>query len=95
MEHDRVAIMCAEKEPLHCHRTLLIVRSLKGKNITVMHILSDGSLEPHDRSESRLLKSLKKGAEGQVELFARINDPEATLEKAYEKQWERSTSRKK
>ncbi|HZZ95263.1 MAG TPA: DUF488 domain-containing protein [Usitatibacter sp.] len=53
-EH-RIALMCAEREPLECHRTLLVSRALAGRGIRVLHILSDGRLESHDDAMERLL----------------------------------------
>jgi uncharacterized protein (DUF488 family) len=55
MEDRRVAILCAEKEPLVCHRSILIGRYLHEKSFAVCHILEDGSLEDHDASLLRLL----------------------------------------
>ena len=54
-----VALMCAEKEPLDCHRTLLVGRSLAGRGVAVTHILADGTLETHDDTMDRLLDSVK------------------------------------
>lgn len=51
----RIALMCAEKEPLDCHRTLLVSRALEKRGATIVHILSDGSTETHERAMSRLL----------------------------------------
>ena len=58
-EHRRIALMCAEKEPLDCHRTILVGRSLAERGIAVTHILADGMLEPHDATMDRLLDSMK------------------------------------
>ncbi len=55
MENFRVAILCAEKEPLTCHRSILIGRYLHERSFDVRHILEDGSLEDHDASLLRLL----------------------------------------
>ncbi len=52
----RVAIMCAEKEPLDCHRTILVGRALQGRGIEVKHILSDGSVEDSSNTDRRLLQ---------------------------------------
>lgn len=52
----RLALMCAEKEPLECHRTLLVARALVERGVAVEHILADGSLESHDGALARLLK---------------------------------------
>ncbi len=55
MERFRVAVLCAEKEPLICHRGILISRYMHEQGTTVLHILEDGTLENHDLSLSRLL----------------------------------------
>lgn len=52
----RIALMCAEKEPLDCHRTILVARALTELGVTVQHILADGRLESHDATMERLLK---------------------------------------
>ncbi len=54
-EEYRVALMCAEKEPLHCHRTLLVGHELDRYGVDVAHILPDGRLEPHASAMTRLL----------------------------------------
>lgn len=59
--YKKLAIMCAEKEPLNCHRTVLICKALKAYPIDVKHILADGSLENHEYTEQRMLKVHKLG----------------------------------
>jgi uncharacterized protein (DUF488 family) len=51
----RVALMCAEKEPLDCHRTLLVAKALDASGVSVHHILADGNVEPHKKTMARLL----------------------------------------
>jgi uncharacterized protein (DUF488 family) len=51
----RVALMCAEKEPLDCHRTLLVSRALESAGTSISHILADGSLESQEKTMSRLI----------------------------------------
>jgi len=53
-EH-RICLMCAEKEPLECHRTLLVARALDAAGAKVAHIHSDGRLEAHGDALQRLL----------------------------------------
>ena len=55
----RVALMCSEKEPLNCHRTLLIAKVLEERGVPVTHILADGSLETHEATMNRLLDGFK------------------------------------
>ena len=62
----RVVLMCAEKDPLDCHRTLLVARSLATDGVDVRHILSDGSVETHDQAMDRLLASYDLETEGDL-----------------------------
>ena len=54
-----LALMCAEKDPIECHRAILIARTLTERGETVQHILADGSLEDHEQMEVRLLALCK------------------------------------
>lgn len=54
----RIALICAEKDPLDCHRTILVARELTRKGLSVMHILDNGAIESHAESISRLVISL-------------------------------------
>jgi uncharacterized protein (DUF488 family) len=65
----RLALMCSEKEPLDCHRTLLVARALDGAGVAVAHILADGALEPHERTMDRLLAAWDLHPDG--DLFRR------------------------
>lgn len=42
------AMMCAERDPQHCHRTHLVTPALLRQGAEVAHILGDGTLLPHD-----------------------------------------------
>ena len=59
MREHRIALMCAEKDPLQCHRAILVARHLDEAGIAVEHIREDGRLESHDEALSRLLATLK------------------------------------
>jgi len=72
----RVCLMCAEREPLDCHRCLLVTRVLAERGATIGHVLPDGTIEPHRETEERLLKLTKTGSD----LFA---DRPARLAEAY------------
>ena len=52
----RIALLCAEREPLDCHRALLIAPRLQDLGVEVGHILADGRLELHRDTEARLLR---------------------------------------
>lgn len=51
----QIAIMCSEKEPLDCHRTLLISEALVAGGVAVRHIHADGKVETHGDTLVRLL----------------------------------------
>lgn len=59
MATHRIALMCAEKDPLTCHRMLLVCRHLRGVDITIRHVLDDGTLEENRDTERRLMALLK------------------------------------
>ena len=67
-EH-RIALMCAEKEPLDCHRTLLVGQALLEREVDVAHIHADGGLEPHAAVMDRLLAGV--GLDPSDDLFRR------------------------
>ena len=62
----RVAIMCAEKEPLDCHRTLLVGHALDRREIRICHILASGNLEAHEDAMDRLLAMHGLSPEGDL-----------------------------
>jgi uncharacterized protein (DUF488 family) len=79
----RVALMCAEKDPLECHRTILVARHLESEGIEVQHILSNGRLEAHASAMSRLLQNLRIPEDDMFRSRAEI------LNEAYRMQGER------
>ena len=76
----RTALMCAEKEPLDCHRTILISRRLRAAGLRVRHILADGGLEEHGDSERRLVTLMKIVPD----LFDQDFSENHLIERAYE-----------
>lgn len=77
----RVALMCAEKEPSACHRTILVSRELAKLGYFVEHILPDGKSKTQDDIDRELLKKYHIDP-NQVSFFAE-EDP---LEIVYRKQ---------
>ena len=62
----RIALMCTEKEPLECHRTLLVARILSERGVVVKHILADGGTENHSAAMDRLLDMFKLSHDGDM-----------------------------
>ena len=65
------AIMCAEKEPMACHRTALVCRHLAARpdarDLAIRHIRADGTLEDNRDFERRLVAAMGIDAD---DLFA-------------------------
>ena len=76
----RLALMCAEKDPIDCHRCILVSPHLRRQGIQVLHILSDGTVENHEQTEQRLLQLF---ALDEKELF---RSPDEIVVEAYNKQ---------
>jgi uncharacterized protein (DUF488 family) len=64
MARHRVCLLCAEREPLDCHRCLLVGRALVARGLALGHIRPDGTIEPHAATEQRLL-----ALAGEADLF--------------------------
>jgi uncharacterized protein (DUF488 family) len=59
----RVALMCAEKDPLECHRAILVCPELAARGVGSQHIREDGLLESRAELETRLLAAAGTHAE--------------------------------
>jgi hypothetical protein len=75
--------MCAEKEPLECHRTILVARHLTALGLPVAHIHADGHLESHDMAVRRLVRMVNLPEQ---DMFRSL---EELIDDAYCKQGER------
>ena len=81
-EDRTIALMCAEKDPIDCHRMILICRHLKSE-FNVRHILADGTIETQTEAEERLLRAT---GSDETSLFA---SDEERLDGAYDIQGDR------
>jgi uncharacterized protein (DUF488 family) len=83
-ESQSVALLCAEEDPLECHRFLMICPELVARGARPIHIRKGSKLETQEEAENRLLESNHLGAFAVNSLF-----PDArrdALEDAYELQ---------
>jgi|ERR1700736_1666883 len=81
MDSYQISLMCAEKDPLDCHRAILIARTLQSDGVSVRHIDASGSIELQHDLEKRMLR--RYGLE-QKSLFDSSPDSAAML-LAYER----------
>ena len=84
----RIALMCAEKEPLHCHRTLLVAHELDRCGVGVDHIHADGRMESHGDAMDRLIEFTGLRPDG--DLFRRAQTRAELIAEAMERQARRA-----
>lgn len=79
-EKYRVALLCAEEDPLDCHRGLMIAPALVELGVLPVHLRGDGGIETTGALEERLLRAT--GLDG---LFALEGEERRqSLEAAYD-----------
>ena len=83
MAQYRVALLCAEREPLACHRTILVARHLSLRGVNIRHILDEATVEEHERTTERLLRERELT---EANLFA---DQQQLIDDAYNEQAKR------
>ena len=79
-----LTLMCAEKDPLTCHRTILICRQLRDQRIEIRHIIDHETMEAQTDLEKRLIAQLKL----HPDMF-KDTDSKALVERAYDMQGDR------
>ncbi|ELR99339.1 DUF488 family protein [Gloeocapsa sp. PCC 73106] len=85
----KTAVMCSEKDPINCHRAILICQHLKNYDREILHILNLGKIETQTDFEARLLKQTRLSNNPlQLSLFEQIN-PTSLLKQAYQYQGEK------
>ena len=54
-----ITLMCSEKEPMDCHRTILVARMLADRRVMVQHILENGDTIDQPGIENQLMEKFK------------------------------------
>jgi uncharacterized protein (DUF488 family) len=86
-EKSPVAMLCAEEDPLDCHRALMIAPALVERGIYPIHLRKDGSQETTAALEGRLLMETKVDDGAMEGLFAAVltvEDRRQMLAEAYD-----------
>jgi len=91
LERRDLALMCAEEDPLSCHRFLMICPELVSLGMEPKHIRKSGIVETQQAAEDRLLRTQKLAAVAGSSLFA--DDRQSALESAYFEQSRRCAFR--
>lgn len=77
-------LMCAEKDPINCHRAIMVAKGLKDMGFEIKHIMSDNSIQTQNEIEERLL-NLYFPTRKQLNFFEQKTNEEY-IEEAYFKQ---------
>lgn len=80
-----ISLMCTEKDPIDCHRNILVAKEFYKQKYIVNNILDDGSLETQDSIEERLLNMYFPNRR-QISIFEVLDGDQSKLElinKAY------------
>jgi len=95
LEKNSLALLCAEEDPIECHRFLMICPELVALGLEPQHIRKHGSLEAQRAAEDRLLEANGFGDVASGSLFAPVagKDRASALEDAYKAQAEKCAFR--
>ena len=83
-----IALMCGEKDPIKCHRTILVARAFYDAGYRVIHLLPEGETTTQEEIEERLLDEFFPDR-GQINLFDSDLTPKESIDEVYKKQNER------
>ena len=81
-KNKNIAIMCSEKEPINCHRSILISRVLEEQGVKVKHIINETEALDCYSFEEKLLEKFKI----QKTLFDTESSRKLNIDEAYKKQ---------
>lgn len=78
-----LALVCSERDPIECHRAVLVCRNLPELRPVISHIHTDGGVETHEQFEERLVNF---HGSSPPPLLRQPGDWERAVLSAYEKQ---------
>ena len=83
---NRIAFMCTEKDPIECHRAILVTREFYKAGYLIEHIMPDNTIQTQDTINERLL-DIYYPNRNQISLFSSENlSIEEYIDKSYKKQ---------
>ena len=77
----KIAFMCSEKDPIDCHRTIMVAKYFYDSGHQIQHILSDGSLKNQEEVTNELVDRYFPNR-NQINLFQAIEEIDY-IEEAY------------
>lgn len=83
---NNIALMCTEKDPMDCHRAIMVARAFSLNGIDVRHILSNGKLQTQQELDERLLdKYFPNRAQLSIFNYDKVISAEENIKLAYRK----------
>lgn len=79
------ALLCAEKDPICCHRTILVARAFFERGYNVVHLLANGKTVTQQEINAQLIEKYYPNR-NQITFFETPQDDATLLKKAYKKQ---------
>ncbi|MCI5739678.1 MAG: DUF488 domain-containing protein [Ruminococcus sp.] len=79
------ALMCAEKDPICCHRAILVARAFFERGYNVVHLLTNGNTITQKEINTRLIEKYYPNRD-QMTFFDTPQDDDMLLKAAYRKQ---------
>ena len=84
---NNIVLMCTEKDPIDCHRAIMVARAFSLRGIDVRHILPNGKYQTQQELDERLLnKHYPDRAQLSILNYDKIISVEETIKLAYRKQ---------
>lgn len=80
-----ISFMCTEKDPISCHRCILVGREFHKIGYNVCNIMPNGDIQTQDNIEQRLLDMYYRDR-NQISLFSNASSEEELINKAYKLQ---------
>lgn len=69
-----IVLMCAEKDPLYCHRFLLVSRELNNRGVSIIHLMADGSEINNDEFVNEIVYNKTKSGFIQMNFFSKNDE---------------------
>lgn len=79
------ALLCSEKDPIKCHRTILVSRAFHIAGYKIIHLMDNGTYVTQEDIEERLLNMFFPDRE-QINMFAPTLSKQEYLDESYKKQ---------
>ena len=78
-------LLCAEKDPICCHRTILVARAFYERGYNVVHLLTNGNSITQQEINTRLIEKYYPNRD-QMTFFDAPQDKDTLLKASYRKQ---------